>query len=658
MKTKKIKLALACIILAISGFSQNLIQNPEFENGPTITSPGLPPGFCPDWEYGCQLQSIGSNNCSPDIYDLNGYKSCWVADVLLPRQNGSTNHRYIHMFPGLTPETGESIKGDINQPLSTAHSYEVSCYVSRKWNNLIPSADELWQQNPNLQLEFVLRKDNDCSIEKIVHTSSSITNFFYANNGCPSAPQSNNWVQKLGYFNLSQADVNIGYNKLEIRIKGIGHVIHPVFIDDVSLKEIDKVGAAFHFTNPGQTQGTFSSIYGPVPITYICATPPETCVTIDGSASQNETGYYITIEPWNSTNGNWSAAGPALFDGWVCTNCTAGPKNLCDLTNLNGTSFQTNTIYKVRLAVGPIWDEVSHFIMIRPTPQISPVPDQNICFGASATFNITTTNWPVQVYNGANLVGTYFSNPIILSPPSTTAYSFVAENKYGCEDVQTAMVDVRECPISCFEFIEPLGIDTVDTRYGPMPIVEYCWPAEAFIDGSCSMFEDGYHIRVSEIDVQNWVLNPDLYNGWVSASGQVPSSTNLNALVSPNNFVLNQIYYIGLTVGPGWNTGTGQLFRFVDDCGAKSGERRSTSIPNMTNTNVYPNPTNGEVMIQFDRVVSGTLTVFSIDGQLLNTLEFNAVSQLKTDLSQFDKGSYIININTSSETFIKTIIKN
>ncbi|MFK8038785.1 MAG: T9SS type A sorting domain-containing protein [Crocinitomicaceae bacterium] len=74
---------------------------------------------------------------------------------------------------------------------------------------------------------------------------------------------------------------------------------------------------------------------------------------------------------------------------------------------------------------------------------------------------------------------------------------------------------------------------------------------------------------------------------------------------------------------------------------------------------IYPNPTNGqEVSIQLNKMYSGEMMVYSLDGKLLVSQSFIDASRLEIDLSKFESGTYIIKINTGLETFTKKLIKN
>ena len=611
---KKI-IALLALIASFGLNAQNLIENPGFEDG---TVPTLPSDYVynfqdnvPFWRNGCDTEPVLGLLLTPDIHTV-GAPDCWWD---APSNSHTTNlpvnfagtSRYAFCGYSQSQNLKESVIGTLNQSL-TAGTYKISLYGSKvPGKGYCPGGSNTTYDlsDPGADIEVVLRKSSDIcgNSSAVLWTSPEITTI-------------GSWSYEEGLITVDCSIAAEGYDRIEFRMK-TAEDVHGVFLDDVSLEKVDLRPVIYGGTN-------------------LCSNYP---LTFSGAilSGANCMAHLWEIQECTS---NGTLIGLPLHSNWVSGNPGS-------YTFPNSLNLPCNRYYRIKLApsnnVSCEWVEATKIIRLNCSPVIDPIPNQSICLGSSATFNITTTNWPVKVYDGPNLVGTYYSNPIILSPNSTTTYSFVTENKFRCEDAQAVTVDVRECPVPCFEFIEPLRVDTVNTKFGPMPVAVYCLPNEAFIDGSCSMFEDGYHIRVSEIDVQNWVLNPDLYNGWVSASGQVPSSINLNALVSPNNFTLNQIYYIGLTVGPGWNTGTGQLFMFIEDCDIKSGERRSTSIPDITDVDIYPNPSSGYFTIETNSSELTTFQIVDATGKLIQNGEFQ--SRTEIDFTKIPSGLYFVKVN-------------
>ncbi|MFK8038784.1 MAG: T9SS type A sorting domain-containing protein [Crocinitomicaceae bacterium] len=816
----------------------NLILNGDFEaltnfnHNPNTSPINFFDLYVPNWYNGC-------NSATPDIFSTQN------TDCLTKVPSNAWANNLPASIPGTKTYAGmwagsEAIKCGISQTLLANQTYTLKMSVARNQGHWNCGSFVAGPSSNPLQVQATLRKSsNPCASSLVILTSQLIT--------------AGGWQIVNGTFTLTQAQAAQGYDRIEFKTSTVLSGAY-FFMDDVTLLGPPPV-ASYSFTNPNQTAITLNSVYGPMPVTQICQTFPKTCVTIDGSASQYEDRYHIEITPWD-LNG-WAPSGPALFDNWVCIGCTVGPKNLCDLTNLNGSSFQPNVVYKVTLGVGIPWDDETHFIIIRPTSQIAPIANQTICSGNQATFNINTSNWPVQVFDGTTLVGTFNSNPIILNPNSTTTYTFVPSSKYECKEKRRATVTVEtspetritgpnvfclgdpltftgtlvagfslqhlwqiqkcdqngnvlagsveyttpwlygsfpeiftytgsttnmpanylqpgyyriklvtlsaatngcwgvtyktikilptpivnfqypndldylcngesisfyvdqasfpvtvfegtnpiaifvsnpiivsptstttytftpdsdskvicsttqtivveNCPKPCFEINDVQSQFEEESQYGPMIVNKICLPNEVIIDGSCSEYENGYHIRICEFDIGSWsFILPNLYSGWVSGSGNIPSSINLTSLVNSNgfNFSTGVVYLVAISTGsqwPGGPTWTSSLPQFftLDYC-TKSGAKINTTkgLVKTNSLSVYPNPTNGQLSVQLDKMDRGEMMVYSLDGKLLISQSFIDASRLKIDLSKFESGTYIIKINTSNNSFTKKIVK-
>ncbi len=600
---------------------QNLIENPGFENGIASTTINQV-DHASGWSNGCRRQFLTVNWCSPDLYDYYGYRDCHVKNILLPRINGETNKRYVHMFNSSTdPTTGESVKGTITETLSEAYSYEVSCYVSREINTV--EDDE-----KPLQLEFVLRNNDNCDLEKIVHTSTYINAVFYNPGGCEGiGTPSTDWRQKLGYFNLDAGDISNGYNRLEIRIKGKSNLLDAIFIDDVVLKKVKKVKACFEIKNI-DSEDTNPSKYGPQSIKKLCLPKVE----IDGSCSSNENGYHIRISEFDLTT--WSFT-TDYYEGWVAPGIAPSNINLTDLIGIpsvnnswTSRTFDPTKLYAVGFSVGAIWDsapiqffkvqncqkdkacfEIKNIVTEHTEPSIyGPQPVKELCLpkveidGSCSMnedgyhiriseFDLTTWSFTTDYYEGWVAPGIAPSNinlTDLIGIPSVnnswTSRTFNPTKLYAIgfsigpvwDSAPIQFFKVKNCHSqeikACFEIKNIVTEHTESSKYGPKSVKELCLP-KVEIDGSCSTNEDGYHIRISEFDLTTWSFTTDYYVGWV-APGTAPSNINLTDLIgvpSANNswtsrtFDPTKLYAIGFSVGPVWNSAPIQFFK-VQNC--------------------------------------------------------------------------------------------
>jgi hypothetical protein len=353
---KKLFGAVLAVLSINASFSQidEHISNGGFESGPLPTPPGLI-NQATGWSIGCVHWTNAWGEPvygSPDIVDINGptaapgLNRAPMDGKINPRATGNT--RFAGILNYDSPSIGgESIISPVfSYALSTSYVYTVSFWLAA-WNT--PSGTD-----PVFKMEVLLRKNNDCSTSKLVYTSVNVTVL-----NKPSSGATSNWTQYTGTFVPDAADVIAGYNQIEIRING-NSAGRRIGIDDVSLKRKLLPSAAYSFTMAAQTQTTTPSKYGPIPVTESCKTP----VTIDGSASTNEAGYYISVTKFDAST--WLDIDPPMFAQWIC-----GPASNCqvpasiNLSALSGVSFVAGQLYRIRLSVGPEWNTAEHYF--RPT---------------------------------------------------------------------------------------------------------------------------------------------------------------------------------------------------------------------------------------------------------------------------------------------------
>lgn len=328
-------------VLALNqGFSQNLITNGDFELGTKPTGGGQITKAT-GWTTGCRLHDGVSG--TPDLYDASSILP--TLDGISPR-NVPNNKRFGAIYQD--QNHGESLLASLTTPFAINYDYTIGFYVAgHGWG-------PAYQLPPvNYKIEVVLRKAGNCTLEKIVYTSPTVIIDNIGGTAQPSA----NWHAYGGSFAMSQADINVGYDKVEIRINGLTQHLTQG-IDDVTLTRTPATVASFVFANPGQTEVTMNTLYGPGPVTETCLPT----ILINGGASANEDRYHIEIAEFNPAT--YTNVGPALYSAWQCTGCTVPTTNI-NLTALLasvGKSFSADKVYRVSLSVGPTWNSVTKFV--------------------------------------------------------------------------------------------------------------------------------------------------------------------------------------------------------------------------------------------------------------------------------------------------------
>lgn len=223
----------------------------------------------------------------------------------------------------------------------------------------------------------------------------------------------------------------------------------------------------------------------------------------------------------------------------------------------------------------------------------------------------------------------------------------------------TRTATINGVPNACFSMYNVVSTQSEPSYYGPMTVNNICQYSVS-INGACSKFENAYHIRVAEFNLSNWTVVNDLYNDWV-ASTEVPSFYSINALLASVNKTLvpGKVYLLGLSVGPVWHSAPPQFFRVLT-C-RETGETSLEELENIGDVklNLYPNPVKDELALnvnQGENIVS--YSIFDITGKMVKEATFSTKSnQQNVNLSELEKGIYLINIETDKQSFREKIIK-
>lgn len=642
MKTLIVPLML--VFISNTTFSQNLIPNGDFEilnnysHNPNTSPTNFFNLYVPNWSNGCPT-SWGTQG-TPDIFSTQNTDcltkvpaNAW-ANNLPSRIAGTRN------YAGMWGST-EALRCGISQTLTSNTTYTLSFYATGNQGHYNCSLIGGGPMGTNPQIRATLKKSsNPCSGGLVILVSQIINN-------------TSGWQNVTGTFTLTPAQAALGYDRIEFRTDS--NLSGPYFfMDDVSLYGPPPV-PNFDFVTIGQTYTNVSTPTGDVQLTQVCASPSptKTPVLINGGATILEYGYGIQIQEFNP--GNWTG-GTTIYNNWISSTGQV-PTTDININNLPGVNMQIGQIYLVTLFVGYPYTYVNKLFRINALPTLNAGLDQNICNGDIASITVNTTNWPIQVYNNINLVGTYSSNPINLSPITNTTYSLKTTTPFGCIAIDNISINVRNCSRASFYFKNPLTTYNINSPYGPMPVSDLCSPYK--IDGSASVNETAYHFRIQEFDINNWVfLGQPLFDDWY-ANGTVGNDINLYDVVQSigNNFIYNKTYLVGLSVGPDWHSDT-KFFKAID-C-RKSGVLNSNDLSLIEiETVIYPNPTSGELTISS---LAGLkeITVTNILGEIVFNEALN-IEQNKKTISLFNSpsGIYFVKVkHLNDEITLEKIIKN
>lgn len=281
--------------------------------------------------------------------------------------------------------------------------------------------------------------------------------------------------------------------------------------------------------------------------------------------------------------------------------------------------------------------------------------------------NLGPSQTPSNTYSGTSKTTQY----------EGTKFEYKVEVKFvaldGTQKVSTTPTRtaiVQGVSVPCFTMYNVVSTTTEPSYYGPIQINSICQYAVA-INGSCSKFEQGYHIRISEFNKDTWTVVSDLYNNWVSGTGEAPSYKSLNELVASNNksFQANKLYMVGFSIGPEWKSAPVQFFRVLTTCkssGVTDNVNTDDSSPIKTIDKVkqspvklFPNPAKDYLNLNVeseDKILS--YSIYNNSGLKIKTQELNSKSnEEELYINDLKKGLYFIEIQTEKANYREKFVK-
>jgi len=72
---------------------------------------------------------------------------------------------------------------------------------------------------------------------------------------------------------------------------------------------------------------------------------------------------------------------------------------------------------------------------------------------------------------------------------------------------------------------------------------------------------------------------------------------------------------------------------------------------------VYPNPGSDKVNIDFNEELTGSLKLFSVNGNILMSKEFDHQNMLQIDIEKLEVGSYYLKVETANKSVVKKLVK-
>jgi hypothetical protein len=238
-------------------------------------------------------------------------------------------------------------------------------------------------------------------------------------------------------------------------------------------------------------------------------------------------------------------------------------------------------------------------LQVHPKPNVFLTSPQNtICSGTSLTlmaFGANSYSW------SANSFGT---NAITVSPLSSTTYSVVGANNYGCKDTAAIHISVLPNP-------------------------------QLFVATSQDSICQGQIVNLMVLGAQSYTWT-DGTNSFLGSTVQVnPASSTVYTVTGSDSFGCSSSV---------------ALVQTVLNCAFEIETKGNVGL------NVFPNPVGDFLKIELDSENNSRISVMDASGKCLEVTEINGLNG-KLDFRKFDQGLYFLKIETEDSIEILKIIK-
>ncbi len=265
-------------------------------------------------------------------------------------------------------------------------------------------------------------------------------------------------------------------------------------------------------------------------------------------------------------------------------------------TSLTLAPFATSNYTITGTNTSGCFSQVINTLTVNPNPVITITGANVICAGSSAT--LTTMGADTYTWSTGNN-----SNSSVVTPLNSTSYTVSGTNSYNCSSSTSTSVQVNANPV--------LTLTSSATTL--------CMGETATL-------------TVSGADTYNWTSG-DMTNSVVVT----PGSTSQYTVTGTN--ALNC-------------SSTSTIELLVSDCTGLNANSANASTIKM-----YPNPNNGEFVMELPENNGASITILNALGQHLVTTKADVFNHL--DLRAYNNGLYFIQVSQNNQLIFKgTVIKN
>ncbi len=344
-----------------------------------------------------------------------------------------------------------------------------------------------------------------------------------------------------------------------------------------------------------------------------------------------------------------ATGGPTNFS-WTAT---GGSTSTSTLQNTS-TSYASPGIYSVTLMVtnGVGTSSLTKTISVLAIPSVV-VTSSAICSGGSA--NMSATGATSYTWNPGGLTGANQT----LSPANTQVYTVIGSNG-TCTNSSTGSVNVTTTPTVAVSnattcagapvaitasgatnyTFNPGALTGATQNLSPASTTTYTVTGA---NGSCTNAKS-FTLTV----VPNPTVSASASATLICASAQTTTLTGAGA----TSYVWNPGAIAGNNIPTTLTSGTTfTVTGTTNGCSNTATVAISVSpctgiatLAGVGNFKVYPNPTQGSVILNFGEAFSGQLSLFNSLGQLLSDQKINDTEKTELNLSAYPKGVYLIKL--------------
>ncbi len=370
------------------------------------------------------------------------------------------------------------------------------------------------------------------------------------------------------------------------------------------------VGAVVVATTGGNA---VSPVYKSLSNTFTVGTSGLYYVQVRGTGNTSSSAQYLTWDDLrieapcalNSSSISVSSTGTAVCLGQSVTLSASGATSYTWSNGSNASSItvvpngNTNYVVSGASALTGCVAQANLNITVNPSPIVSIFAGTgSVCKGSS----INLTAFGAANYNWSGNAGT--SAMVSVSPTVTTSYTVIGINSYGCTSSAVQVVNVNNAPA-----LNVGGVNTSMCVGESMTLTvsgasTYTWT-------SPSIMIQGANVVVSPVNTTTYVV----------------TGTDANGCVGTSNYVLSVNLCQGLN-----------------------------EITTANGVKLYPNPTKGELNIEFNNDNAKNITVTDLMGRVvMATTLGNKKNNLS--LTTLANGVYYVKIESNNSTEVVKVVK-